>query len=224
MRNIIPLSSHRAPGCPPEKQAMSGFCDMFPATPEDAGSVGFLVASLTARAGPILWVRDRMTGAEAGRLYLPQRLGLRMLDVSLSRAVDVLQAMEDGLSSGALGAVVGEMWGEPKGLTFTATKRLALRSEAHGVPCWLIRHGAVANLSAARNRWRVASLPSAPNTDDPAAPGDPRWQVELFRSRTQPPGTWIARYDRAGDRLRFMPASDDSAQADMEQAERHAIP
>ncbi|MBB5515512.1 protein ImuA [Rubricella aquisinus] len=224
MRNIVPLSSYRDAGAIPERQAMSGFCDLFPATAEDAGSVGFLLATLTGRSGPILWVRDRMTGAEAGRLYLPQRLGARVLHVSLGRAVDVLQAMEDGLSSGALGAVVGEMWGEPKGLTFTATKRLALRSEAHGVPCWLIRHGAVANLSAARNRWRVASLPSAPNRDDPAAPGDPRWRVELFRSRTQAPGTWVARYDRAQDRLRFMAMSDGDALADATPADRYAVP
>ena len=127
------------------------------------------------------------------------------------RPQGVLQAMEDGLACSGIGAVVGELWGCPRELTFTATKRLAMRAEAQGVPCVLIRHNARAEISAARNRFRIASLPSALNRDDPGAPGDPRWRVELFRSRTQAPGTWVVRHDLAADRLDFTPLLADGA-------------
>lgn len=122
-----------------------------------------------------------------------------MLD--MARSADVLAAAEEGLRCKALSAVVVEIWGDPPALNFTATKRLVLRAEAVGVPCWLIRHGGTADLSAARNRWRISSLPSAPDPDDAKSPGDPRWRVELFRSRDKQPGIWVARYDRASDRL-----------------------
>ncbi|MEL7259224.1 MAG: hypothetical protein AAFN80_15530 [Pseudomonadota bacterium] len=121
--------------------------------------------------------------------------------VSLSRAADVLWAMEDGLRCKALGAVIGEVWGDPAALDFTATKRLAIRSEAAGVPCWLIRRAASANLSAARERWRISSLPSTNHPHDAQSPGLPRWSLDLFRSRRVKPGRWVATYDRAADRL-----------------------
>ncbi len=150
---------------------------------------------------PVLWVQDRMSQKEAGRPYLPG-LGRRtVICVEVSRPVDVLWALEEGLRCTALGLVVGEVWGDPGALDFTATKRLAMRSEHYKVPCWLVRRSASPDLSAARNRWRVVSLPSLTHPEDPKAPGDPRWKVELFRSRDQRPGTWVARYDRAADRI-----------------------
>ena len=30
-------------------------------------------------------------------------------------------------------------------------------------------------------RWRLTSLPSNPDPDDPQAPGDPRWRAHLHR-------------------------------------------
>ncbi len=63
-----------------------------------------------------------------------------------------------------LSAVIGELWGDPAALDFTATRRLAVASERCGVPCWLVRLGGHANLSGARMRWRIASAPSLANT------------------------------------------------------------
>ena len=176
----------------------------------DAGATGFVLSHLPPGPAPVLWLQDRLSRKEAGRPYLPGlRLPCPMLMVTPSHPRDVLIAAEDGLRCGALSAVVAEIWGDPPVLDFTTTKRLALRAEASGVACWLIRWNASARLSAARERWRIASLPSASNPDDPAAPGDPRWRAELFRSRTRRPGEWVVRHDRAAHRFDFVTAIPD---------------
>ncbi len=176
--------------------------EVFPVTPTDAAGIGFVLSRLPRTNAPILWVQDRLSRKEAGRpavAGLPRDRPVIMVD--LSRAADVLWAMEDGLRCRSLGAVIGEVWGDPPALDFTATKRLALRAEAADVSCWLIRRAASPDLSAARDRWRVASLPSAPHPHDAQAPGHPRWALDLFRSRRAKPGQWVATYDRAADRV-----------------------
>ncbi|WP_306115950.1 MULTISPECIES: ImuA family protein [unclassified Roseovarius] len=193
--------------------------EAFPATPTDAGAVGFVLSSLPRQRAPVLWVQDWLSQKEAGRPYLPGMTTRQVIQVDLSRPVDVLLAMEEGLRCTALAAVVGEIWGDPPVLDFTATKRLALRAEHHQVPCWLIRRAASPDLSAARNRWRVTSLPSLPHPEDARAPGAPRWQAELFRARHRPPGTWIATYDRAADRVDLSAAIRDGAVAESDGAQ-----
>ena len=182
--------------------------EVFAQTPADGGAVGFVLSQLSRSSLPIIWVQDRLSAKEAGVPYLPGILRPFVM-VQLSRPDEVLVAMEEGLRSGGIAAVVGEVWGAPSCLDFTVTRRLVMRAEAMGVACWLIRRGAVPDLSAARNRWRVASLPSARHAHDPLAPGDPRWQVDLFRSRFTDPGIWVVRYDRAADRVDFTAAVPD---------------
>lgn len=181
--------------------------EVFAGTAADAATTGFMLSRLPRGAKPILWVQDRLSRKEAGRPSLaglgPQR---PIIMVDLSRAADVLWALEDGLRCRALGAVVGELWGDPPALDFTATKRLAMRAETAELPCWLIRRAAHPNLSAARDRWRIHSLPSASHPHDIQAPGDPRWALDLFRSRRTQPGQWVARHDRAADRVDFTAA------------------
>lgn len=170
--------------------------EIFSETVTDGAALGFMLAQIDPAKGPVLWISDRLSRREAGVICLaglPQ--GLDILRVDVSRPVDVLWAMEQGLGCGALGAVIGEIWGDPPALDFTATKRLALRAEAHAVPAWLIRRAAHANLSAARARWRLASLPSLPNPYDMHAPGTPLWHASLFRTRWGAPGDWVARDD-----------------------------
>ena len=186
--------------------------EVFPCVPTDASAIGFILSHLPRTNAPILWVQDRLSRKEAGRPMVAG-IGLKhpIIMVDLSRAADVLWAMEDGLRCRALGAVIGEVWGDPPALNFTATKRLALRAEAADVSCWLIRRAASPDLSAARDRWRIASLPSAPHPHDAQAPGDPRWSLDLFRSRRAKPGQWVARYDRATDRVDLFAAVRDRA-------------
>ena len=176
--------------------------EAFLPTATDAAAVGFVLARLPRTTAPLLWVQDRLSRKEAGRPYLAGIGADRpLIMVDLSRAADVLWAMEDGLRCKALGGVIGEVWGDPPGLDFTATKRLAMRAEAADVPCWLIRRAASPDLSAARERWRIASLPAAPHPHDAQAPGLPRWSLDLFRSRRRALGQWVATYDGSTDRL-----------------------
>ena len=187
--------------------------EAFPTVARDVGVLGFVLSRLGKSDAPLLWVQDRMSHKETGSPYLPGLRHKTVIRVDVSRPSDVLWAMEEGLRCKALSGVIGEIWGTPPALNFTATKRLAMRAEANKVPCWLIRRAASPDLSAARDRWRIASLPSLPHPRDPQAPGAPRWQAELFRSRTQAPGTWVVSYDRAADRLHFAAPLRDGAVA-----------
>jgi protein ImuA len=105
--------------------------------------------------------------------------------------------------------VVGEIWGDPAALDFTATRRLAVAAERSRVPCWLVRLGGTANLSGARMRWRVGSAPSLLNELDPRAPGAPAWDAELFRARGFPPGRWSLFHE--ADRFHLVAGAGDRA-------------
>jgi protein ImuA len=146
---------------------------------------------------------------EAGRVYPP---GLPFPDIIHVEARDAraaLWAMEEGLRCAALGAVIGELWGDPKALDFTATRRLAVAAEKSGVAAWLVRLGGSANLSGARMRWRVASAPSLANPFDPRAPGAAAWDAELFRARGFAPGRWAVAHDRQADTVHLVAAAGD---------------
>ncbi len=199
----------------PLEQDAPTLSDVFAVSAVDPAVTGFVLAKLRHKTRPILCVQDHVSAREAGRFYVP---GLRhswpLLQVDVSRAQDVLFAMEEGLGCQDIAAVIGEVWGDPKALDFTASKRLMMRAEVNRVPCWLIRRNATASLSAARDRWRVSSLPSAVHPHDARAPGNARWQVELFRSRRTKPGTWVASYDRTSDRLDFSAPFRDGALAE----------
>ena len=166
--------------------------ELFAATPRDGGWAGFLLPQVD-RSKPVLWVQERMAILESGRIY-PPGLGIDAIHVEARDARAALWAMEEGVRCSALSAVIGELWGDPAALDFTATRRLAVASERSGVPCWLVRLGATTNLSGARMRWRIASAQSLLNSLDSRAPGLPTWDAELFRARGFAPGRWsIAR-------------------------------
>ena len=175
------------------------FAEVFADRAIDAAATGFILAQLTTADKPILWVQDRLSRREAGKPYLAGLPApLKVISVIVSKPADVLWSMEEGLRCTGLSAVLGEIWGDPVCLDFTASKRLALRSEARGLPAWLIRHAATPNLSAARMRWRLSSLPSETTRYDMRSPGHPLWKTELFRARWRPPGEWVGRPDTTG--------------------------
>ena len=107
------------------------------------------------------------------------------------RGIDALFAIEEGLRCRELAFVIGEIVGNPKALDFTASRRLTLASEKHGVPLFLVRLDAVRDLSSARMRWEVSSAPSPAPRWNGQAPGAPRWRAELFRARMHAPGEWV---------------------------------
>src|SRR4051794_40684550 len=168
--------------------------ELFAAHPRDGGWAGFLLAQLDT-AKPLLWVQERMAILESGRVHPPGLPSQNLIHVEARDARDALWAMEEGLRCSGLSAVIGEIWGDPKSLDFTATRRLAVASERSGVAAFLIRLGGHANLSGARMRWRIASAPSLPNELDPKASGPPAWDAELFRASGMPPGRWSVAHE-----------------------------
>jgi protein ImuA len=179
--------STRAPSSPT-------LSELFAASPRDCGWAGFLLPQLD-RSKPVLWVQERMAILESGRIYPPGLGGLDLVHVEARDARAALWAMEEGVRCSALSAVIGELYGDPAALAFTATRRLAVASERSSVPCWLVRLGGNANLSGARMRWRIASAPSLANPFDMRAPGLPAWDAELFRARGHPPGRWSVAHE-----------------------------
>ncbi|CTQ33448.1 hypothetical protein [Jannaschia rubra] len=195
------------------------FTEAFSNTRDGAGT-GLVLAQIDAwlgadgaRDGPILWVQDRTAAREGGlpclRGIAGTGLQMPILRVGARNAADALWAMEEGLECAALSAVVGEVWGNPRSLDFTATKRLALRSRRSGVPVWLLRPDGVADLSVAPDRWRVDPAPSADNPWDARAPGQARWWADLFRTRRGAPTRWVAGHDRAAHRVDLAAALSD---------------
>jgi protein ImuA len=158
------------------------------------------LAGILARLGraggerPVLWCLQRpdlhapglaLAGLDAGRLMLLRARQER----------DLLWAMEEGLRSRALAAVVGEV----EALSTAASRRLQLAAESTGVTGFVL-HRSAGNpaASAAVTRWRVAALPSMPVAGEPGI-GRPRWRVELLRCRGGMPAAWdVEACDAAG--------------------------
>jgi protein ImuA len=182
--------------------------ELFATHPRDGGWAGFLLAQVD-RAKPILWIQDRMAILESGRVHPPGLATLDLIHVEARDARDALWAMEEGVRCACLSAVIGEIWGDPKALDFTATRRLAVASERSGTPCWLVRLNGIPNLSGARMRWRVGSVSSLANPLDPRAPGVPAWDAELFRARGMPPGRWGLTHE--ADRFHLVAGTGDRA-------------
>ncbi len=173
--------------------------ELFAASPRDGGWAGFLLAQVD-RTRPLLWVQERMAILESGRVHPPGLAapGFGFADLIHVEARDskaALWAMEEGLRCAAIGAVIGEIWGDPAALDFTATRRLAVAAERYGVAAYLVRLGGSANLSGARLRWRVASSPSLMHPLNPRAPGAAVWDAELFRARGAAPGRWVVTHE-----------------------------
>ncbi|GAA4751492.1 hypothetical protein GCM10023264_17770 [Sphingomonas daechungensis] len=178
--------------------------ELFAGSPRDAGWAGFLLAQAD-RAKPVLWVQDRMAIIESGRIYPPGLGGGELIHVEARDAKLALWAMEEGLRCSGLSGVIGELWGDPAALDFTATRRLAVAAERSRVPCWLVRLAATPNLSGARMRWRIASMPSIANPFDPRASGSPAWEAELFRARGHQPGRWGVAHEAGAFHLATAP-------------------
>ncbi|MCB2066457.1 MAG: recA-like protein [Erythrobacter sp.] len=189
----LPLPSHSELFTPAGEASGAGMALAFV---RDALEQASAQAGAVAEQREVLWVQDRQAIHLSGspcRAGLPLALRHRLIHVAAPRPEDALFAMEEGLRCRDLAAVVGELAGNPRALDFTASRRLTLTAEKHGVPLLLVRLDAVADLSSARARWRLASLPSAPPRWNPDAPGRAAWHAELFRARFHQPGEWILR-------------------------------
>lgn len=188
--------------------------------PRDAGAAAGFALALAALAAPqepsfgappLLWIAAGDAATENGR-PCPQGLaafGLaprRLLYVSVGRLADALWVAEEAAGLAALGAVLFELRGAPKGLDLTATRRLHRRAVAAGRPVVLIRHGALPVPTAAPLRLLVAAAPAAPRLT-PAGPlagsiGEPAFLVDISRSRAARSGRFLLEWSHHDRRFR----------------------
>jgi len=160
------------------------------------GLVTWLLARIVKTRGPILW-------CSAKPLYTlgTQNFGLApedILFVEVESEKEALWALEEGLQSKALGAVVGE----GVSTQMATSKRLQLAAQQSGVSAFLLLEpkNRSAPISSALTRWRISPLPStvAPGREKDNAIGNPRFHVELLRSRGgAAPLNWEVAFDTA---------------------------
>lgn len=163
---------------------------------EDGAVAAAFLAGILARLAPerpVLWC------SAAGDLYGPGLaacgLGPERLIVAQTQSDrTVLWAMEEGLRSAGLAAVVGEV----EALPSAASRRLQLAAEVSGVTAFVLRRWRTGERAArqrtapnaAVTRWRVTALPGTVAGDTPGI-GRPRWRLELWRCRGGVPASWM---------------------------------
>ena len=148
-----------------------------------AGFCAALLARFAGAGGTVLWCR-RGRGLYAPGLAAFGLAPERLIVVRGRTDTEVLWAMEEGLRSGSLAAVLGETGAAPP----TAARRLQLAAEAGGVTALLLRPVAKATPSPALTRWRVSPTPST------ACGARIRWKVELLRCRGARPRSWFVEW------------------------------
>jgi protein ImuA len=153
-----------------------------------AAATGFVLGMLRpTQKGACLWICQTSVSRDAGRIpaaSLQQMTGGQgpRLCINARKSAEALWSAEEGIMSGAVRHVVVEL----EEADFTATRRLALASEKHGVPVTLLLPHSRSGATAAATRWRVGTQLSAMNRHDPRAPGQPRYRALLERCRTAP--------------------------------------
>lgn len=173
----------------------------------DGAALAF-AAFLTGRLGPgaLLWCRQP-SGASDAPPYAPALAGwfdpARLLMVTARRDEDLFWAMEEGLRTPGIAAVVGET----RAADPTAGRRLSLAAEKNGVPALLLRAQPAPPQSVCATRWRVASAPSSD-------PDRARWRIELRRNRFGKPSveempSWLLEWNDETRCLSMVPQARD---------------
>lgn len=189
--------------------------EIFLSRPKDAATaLGFAIA-LALRAADtksILISQQDFLDGEVGAINAAgmNEMGIDPSRIILVRARDAegaLRAGEQAARCAALGAVVIEVWGEPKILNFTASRRLSMAAAKSNVPIFILRPAAKPSQSAASTRWSVGSAPSGKLEGN--APGLPAFDLTLLRHRGGTAGhVWRVEWDRDQKRFRDRPLGD----------------
>ena len=132
-----------------------------------AFAFGLMLMATVLRQDPRgvgLIIQTAMTAGESGTVYGPglSALGLEPARVALVRVrneVDAFRVIDDALRSGALTALVAELW-SGEGVDLSLTRRFNQSAEAHGVLAVLAMREP-APQSAVLTRWRVGAAVSA---------------------------------------------------------------
>lgn len=161
-----------------------------------SAATGFAAALLRYASGPsgqVLLCQNRRWGRKFGQIYGPgiAPFGLRpnrVLIVETQSDAETLWAMEEGLRSGVIQSVLGEI-GD---LDLTASRRLQLAAEKSGAFAVLLRfpEKALGN-NAALTRWHIQPLEMFP-AEDTQETKQPRfkWRATLWRCRGGTPNQW----------------------------------
>src|SRR5471030_877332 len=223
-RMAVPLGLPEIDALLPEGGLLTGALHEIEAAPTPSGRVaahdgaalGF-AAHMLGRFNPgtILWCRQPLLGGDA----LPYAATLsawfnpaRLLIVTTRHEEDFFWAMEEGLRTPGVAAVVGET----RAADPTAGRRLSLAAEKSGIPALLLRPQPAPPQSVCTTRWRVSSAPSAvaaaPSPEVPGIEmlGAARWQVELRRNRFGTPSveempTWLLEWNDETHHLAVVP-------------------
>src|SRR5476651_610985 len=182
--------------------------------PHDGAALGFAAHMLgrfsprQEAGGTILWCRQPLIGVDATP-YAPTLSAwfdpARLLMVTVRREEDLFWAMEEGLRTPGIAAVMGET----RAADPTAGRRLSLAAEKHGVPALLLRPQPAPPQSVCTTRWRVASAPS-PEVAGIEMLGAARWRVELRRNRFGTPSCeempiWLVEWNDETHHLAVVP-------------------
>ena len=172
--------------------------ELAPSLPvHSAAATGFALALAARARGDVLWVQTDFVRMESGVPYGP---GLDLYGLSLQRltllcvphAVDVLWAMEEGLRSRAVKAVIGEV-PDAAADDMTALRRLSLTARDGGAFGLILRTRPSLSASAAVTRWEVASAPGP--RDDLGGLGRTAFALSLTKNRRGPCGPWLLTWD-----------------------------
>ena len=184
--------------CPLEEVAAAAPADL-------AAALGFALDRLAVDDGrplafvaPAAWRRERGRPFARGLVQAGGAAASRLIWIAADKEAQALWALEEALKSGAVAGAIGAALAP----SFVATRRIDFAARAGGARAVLLRAQPGGDLSAARRRWRIASLPSAAHPFDPQAPGAPRLTAELTRRRDGPPGAWTLEKDDETGRFR----------------------
>ncbi|MEO5324670.1 hypothetical protein PV773_15230 [Mesorhizobium sp. CC13] len=153
----------------------------------------------------VLWVGTAEIFREAGFPHAPgldRLFGLapgQLLFAEAPKPADALWIAEEAARIDELAAVIVELRGNPRELDLTATRRLHRRAQDAGRPVFLLRHSAVPEPTAAPVRLVAAPAPAVLRRTvlGPLAGsiGPPAFAVEIGKSRTALPGSFILEWN-----------------------------
>ena len=199
---VLPLGAEPIDAALGGGLAFGSLHELAPAAPLHLGAAAGFALTLAARAGKrkhTLWIQPDFAGTEAGTVYGPglTALGLpmeRVLLLRVARPVDVLWAMEEGLKSRVLSAVVAELTADGPAADLTATRRLVLAARDGGGLGFLLRHRLSPEPSAAATRWDISAAPSMP--DAFGGLGRTAFTLSLVKNRRGPLGRFSIAWDQ----------------------------
>ncbi|GAA0737073.1 ImuA family protein [Sphingomonas japonica] len=175
--------------------------EIFAIERDDASSAAGFAAMLARQlGGTLLWLRLGEAQHRGGSLHAPglSEVGCdpaRLILGVLPDPLALLRAAGDIVRCDEVGVAVVELWGHPRALDLTASRRLAIAAQQSGVAILMLRIAAEPMPSAAQTRWTVTAAPAAPLAAN--APGRPAFDLQLIRQRGRPAGgAWRVEWNR----------------------------